>query len=228
MGHPSDWDPIAAALAEFATHSLEIRAAADWQTGIQQLTEAMPTRSIVVGYSMGARIALGVAMEAAQRCDALVLVSGNPGLESEQAREQRRQSDQRLCQQIESEPRESFLNQWYQQDVFASTPETIRRQQVEQKLNRTSSDWPAILRSWSVSQQPNYWPRLRELQMPVLIVAGEDDEKYRKIAIRFQKEGPSENVTIKIVPDCGHIVHRERPEAVVQIVRDFVSLVGSS
>jgi len=225
MGHPSDWDEVRAALPEYETHAVEMKVASDWQSTVEQIAESIPVDSIVVGYSMGARLALGVTLEYPKRCKGLIFVSGNPGLESEQDREQRWLSDQQVAEKIEMGPLDSFLSDWYQASVFESLPDEIRLSEIARKLALSSPDWPSILRTNSVSKQPNYWSRLKELAMPTLVVAGELDEKYRNISLRFEKEAP-DTVKSKVVSDCGHIVHREHPDAFVEIVRRFVMSLG--
>jgi 2-succinyl-6-hydroxy-2,4-cyclohexadiene-1-carboxylate synthase len=221
MGHPSDWDEVRTALPEYDTTAIAIQPAADWQATVKQLADSISPSSIIVGYSMGARLALGVALEAAECCCGLIFVSGNPGIESEQDREQRWLVDQQVAERLETQPLGTFLNDWYQASVFAGMPDEVRLAEINRKLSQSSSDWPSILRTNSVSKQPNYWPRLKELAMPTLVVAGEQDEKYRNISLRFDEE-TSANIESSIVPDCGHIVHREQPEAFVEIVRQFV------
>ena len=61
--------------------------------------------------------------------------------------------------------------------------------------------------------------------MPVLVVAGQLDDKYRRIAERFRAASSAGETTAQIVPDCGHIVHRERPDEFVRIVRDYVDRI---
>ena len=222
MGHPSDWDDVRAALPEYETSALEIGLAPNWQSSVQQMAEAIPSQSILVGYSMGARLALGVALESPENVAALIFVSGNPGLETSVARAERRDADDRIAKQIEEGSIQSFLQQWYQSNVFATLPDEIRSSEIERKLARSSTNWPAIMRTNSVSQQPNYWPRLKELAMPTLVVAGDLDEKYRKIAHRMEQECSLCDFSAKVIPDCGHIVHREQPLALVETIREFV------
>ena len=226
MGHSSDWSEVRAALPEYETTAADIGVSSDWQASVQQLADSMETPSVIVGYSMGARLSLGVALEYPQKCAALIFVSGNPGLESAEAREKRSQSDEQIAKQIEADALEPFLNQWYRASVFATVPEGIRRAEIERKLTQSSSNWPAILRANSVSRQPNYWPRLSELSMPTLAIAGEQDEKYRKIALRIESHSESQsigNVKTQVIPNCGHIVHREQPAALVGAIREFVN-----
>ena len=78
-----------------------------------------------------------------------------------------------------------------------------------------------------MSQQPNFWPQLNELSVPTLVVAGELDQKYKAVARRIETEVTSANVTTTIVPQCGHIVHREQPESLIGIIRNFAEQLGS-
>lgn len=227
MGHPSDWDGIRAGLADYQTDATEITVAENWSASIEQLAESAPPSSILIGYSMGARLALGLALKFPRRFSGLVFVSGNPGLESASDREQRRLSDEQIAKRIESEALEPFFEQWYQAEVFASLSGELRHQEIQRKLRRASKDWPAILRANSVSQQPNFWPQLNELSVPMLVVAGELDQKYKAVARRIETEVTSANVTTTIVPQCGHIVHREQPESLIGIIRNFAEQLGS-
>ena len=220
MGHPSDWDDVRAALPEFETTAVEIKSANDWQSAVKRLAESIPPGSIIVGYSMGARLALGLAFEDPDRFKGLVFVSGNPGLESETEREARWYSDRRLAERIEAGSLKPFLNDWYQSSVFSGLPDDVRRSEIARKLAQSSKDWPSVLQACSVARQPNYWPRLSELAIPTLVVAGERDEKYRQIADRIREV---KNVLVSVVPNSGHIVHREQRTALVDLIREFAS-----
>ena len=228
MGHSSDWDEVRASLPGFETDAIDVTVAGDWQTGIQQLGETIAPDSVLIGYSMGARLALGVALEFPRQFAGLVFASGNPGLESDEDRQQRWQSDCSLAEQLETESIELFLQNWYRAEVFAAVPEEIREAEIARKLNHSSCDWPAIMKANSVSRQPNYWPRLTELKMPTVVVAGELDEKYRSIAFRMKAQRGTSDLETQIIRDSGHIVHRERPDAFVQLLQDFLKRTDSS
>ncbi|MEM6470533.1 MAG: alpha/beta fold hydrolase [Planctomycetota bacterium] len=223
MGHPSDWDDIRSMLADHETFAPEVPKAPDWATTIRLLSESVPRGSILVGYSMGARLALGVSLEFPHRLGGLVFVSGNPGLEADEERVKRWAFDSRIAERIESESPERFLDDWYRLPVFSSIPLSIRNSERDRKLLRAGMSWAESLRVLSVAKQPDYWPRLPELTMPTLLVSGENDEKYRKISQRFSERATSTKLTRQLVPECGHIVHRERPAAFVSALRQFLS-----
>ena len=227
MGHASDWDEVRAHLPDSNSTAINIKPATNWQASIESLANSIAPGSILVGYSMGARLALGVAVEIPTKCSGLVFISGNPGLESASERNARANADEEIAARIEqatgdSSLMESFLNDWYQATVFASLPEIIRRQEIQRKLNRAQKTWPALLRTNAVSQQPNYWPRLKDISIPTLIVAGQRDEKYKEITERFQTTASSHHLKTEILPAGGHMVHREQPTKLAALIRDFV------
>lgn len=223
MGHASDWDDLRALLPEFDSRAINIDVASDWQATVKSLADSMEAGSVVVGYSMGARLALGVAIEFTEKCAGLVFVSGNPGLESAEARSERELSDEQIASRIEQGQLDSFLEKWYQASVFKSLPEELRRDEIQRKLERDPEDWATLLRVNSVSQQPNYWLRLAELAMPTLVVAGRRDEKYNQIAERFQATVALNHVKTKRLADCGHMVHREQPDKLAALIREFMT-----
>lgn len=226
MGDSSDWDEVRALLPEFDSVAISIPAASNWHGSIQKVANSIEPGSILIGYSMGARLALGVAIEFPAHYGGLVFVSGNPGLESERERVNRELADEKIAGQIEQHLEhgklDSFLDQWYQASVFESLPADIRSQEISRKLKRDPQSWPMLLRTNSVSQQPNYWPRLNDLSMPTLVVAGQRDEKYKEIAVRFKTTATLNHVKTELLDDCGHMVHREQPVELADLIREFV------
>jgi 2-succinyl-6-hydroxy-2,4-cyclohexadiene-1-carboxylate synthase len=115
-----------------------------------------------------------------------------------------------------------FLEKWYQQPVFATIPDQVRNSEIARKLQHDDALWSKVLRTFSVAEQPNYWPRLNSIEVPVWLVAGEKDEKYSSIARRIVDESQSNNRKAVIVKQSGHIVHREQTEELAQIIGDFL------
>lgn len=222
MGHASDWDEVREMLRQKGVDSQadELRPAEDWRESLQLLERSIPSGAILVGYSMGARLALGFPLDFDERIAGLVFISGNPGLETPEACEARWLADQRVANRLETEPIEQFLEDWYRQSVFAGVPSEVLQAEIHRKQKLDSASWPQILRANSISRQPNYWERLSELKTPTLSIAGERDEKYRAIAKRLEHE--LHGSQCKIIPDCGHIVHREQPQALVSAIEEFV------
>ncbi|MEM9409618.1 MAG: alpha/beta fold hydrolase [Planctomycetota bacterium] len=236
MGHPSDWDlvreSITRALPQVKTSAVSIKPAKDWDSGIRNIAESIQSGSILVGYSMGARLALSIAIQFPNLLKGLVFISGNPGLESSEEKKTRSINDQQIAKQLDSQPLEIFLKKWYQQPIFDSMDETIRSSEVDRKLCQNQPKiWAENLHAYSVARQPNNWPLLGTLSIPVLVLAGQDDEKYKKFAERIGSEVSSQNIKIEIIPNCGHIIHREQPEwfcqSIIKWVQKLTSMAGT-
>ena len=224
MGDPSDWDFMRSQLPDCEVTSPLIRPAADWEAGVQQLADEIPDRVILVGYSMGARLSLGVTIRHPEKVRGLVFCSGNPGMEDESLREKRYANDLKIACEIETTDRRDFLNRWYTEStVFKSLTDRVRDDEIRRKSLRAGDDWSAVLRAYSVAKQPNYWPKLAELNMPVMAIAGAEDRKYARFIARM---GELPNVDARVVSACGHIVHREQPHVFLQLIDDFVAQFG--
>lgn len=233
LGTADDWRPIVDApeFAAMATHPIDLPVADDWQTGVRAVADSLADETILIGYSMGARLALGCALDAADRVKlrGLILVSGSPGIEDSE-RVARREHDEAISQQLlglrEINARRDFLDQWYRQPVFADLVEPEIAELVTHRQGFDPQRQSRLIGSYTISKQPDYWPRLKELAMPFLFVAGERDEKYRNIAARIERtrqDSSSRELAAKVVADCGHNVHRQQPAALVQIIREFVA-----
>lgn len=225
MGDPSDWDFLTSQLSEHEVIRPSIRPAADWRTGLAQLKDEIPDDSVLIGYSMGARLALGLTLDDPSRYLGLLFCSGNPGIEDDQQRVNRYAADCRIADRIASEDRTEFLEHWYSSSVFQTLSPEVRDQEIRRKLAREGDDWSSALRCYSVAEQPNYWPKLSEIAIPCLAVGGLLDKKYAKVVARM---GTLPNIDSRIVPACGHIVHHEQPHVFLHLVREFLTTVDQS
>lgn len=176
--------------------------------------------AVYVGYSMGARLALHAALAHPESVRALVLVGGTAGISDASERSQRRVDDERLAERLERDGLEAFLDHWLANPLFAGL--SAERTQREDRLRNTVSGLASSLRQCGTGVQDNLWPRLGELQMPVLLVAGERDSKFAEIADRMQAMIGA-TASLHLVPGAGHTAHLEQPEAFLRVVRDWLS-----
>jgi 2-succinyl-6-hydroxy-2,4-cyclohexadiene-1-carboxylate synthase len=174
-----------------------------------------PARFVLCGYSMGARIALCTALTAPQRVSRLVLVSATAGIEDAAERQARRQADERLAMQIESEPMERFVERWRSQPMFAEEPEAVRLLAAVDHRRNTTAGIAAALRGIGCSVMPPLWERLGELPMPAIVLAGERDAKYRALGERIATTAP--NGSFRVVTG-GHGLLLENPAAVAHAI----------
>jgi pimeloyl-ACP methyl ester carboxylesterase len=66
----------------------------------------------------------------------------------------------------------------------------------------------------------------RQIAAPLMFVAGEESEHYRRIRDLFTLENLREDfadVRLEIVSDAGHMLHLEQPDRVAQLVEAFIA-----
>ena len=182
-------------------------------------------RAAVVGYSMGGRLALHLALAAPDRLWALVLESASPGIDDPTERAARRESDVALAAAIERDGVEAFVARWESQPLFASQarlPPAVRDELRSQRLASDPRGLANSLRGMGAAAQEPLWDCLPEVQVPALLIAGELDAKYCALARRMAQGLP--RARVEIVPDAGHVVHLEQPEAFARAVRAFLQV----
>lgn len=179
--------------------------AALWMLGVG------PGEAMLLGYSMGGRLALSLGFSGSFR--ALILESASPGLANASEREERRASDERLAASIEREGIAAFVTSWEQHPLFASQ-RALLAEQRDQLRNQRLQNQPAglanSLRGMGTGVQPSLHERLPMLDLPVLLLAGELDTKFRTIARQMCLAIP--HASLEIIRGAGHTVHLEQPE----------------
>jgi 2-succinyl-6-hydroxy-2,4-cyclohexadiene-1-carboxylate synthase len=180
----------------------------------------------IVGYSMGGRLALYIALMTLgnpNQLTGLVLESASPGLADPIARADRRRNDEIWANRLESEPIDRVLDDWYRQPIFNSLVEHRSFQRLRsQRLAQHGPSLAQMMRGLGLGQQPNLWPLLPLLTIPTLLIVGDRDTKFIAINQRIQALN-SEKVALRIASDCGHNCHIEAPENYAAIVISFLS-----
>lgn len=199
LGRGADWDFLRQA-------GFEIRAPSLFAG--ESLNDVKPNPDdILLGYSMGARLALHL-MQSRPVAKAIFIGAGiaphEPG---------REELDETWARRFESEPWDSVVSAWNAQAVFGGRPNPLARN--ESDFNRQSL--AAALREWSPAVLKM---NLRNISIPTLWIAGEHDAKYRDAARRATERLP--NAELWICPDAGHRVPWEQPERFIARLREFV------
>ena len=173
-------------------------------------------RCVLVGYSMGGRIALHAALAQPAIVERLVLIGASPGLADAAERERRRRQDEALADRIEAIGVTAFAEEWGAQPLFAEQDPRVAAAAHADRLRNTSEGLAAALHGLGTGVMTPLWDRLGELAMPVTLVAGERDAKFREIAERMAAALPA--ARLEVVPGAGHAVQLERPEAVAAAI----------
>jgi 2-succinyl-6-hydroxy-2,4-cyclohexadiene-1-carboxylate synthase len=182
-------------------------------------------QGVYVGYSMGGRLALRLALDSPHLVKALVLVSTSPGIDSPRERAGRRSEDEGLACELERRGTAAFLERWLRQPMFSTlTPTEV---DLEARRANSAEGLATALRTLGVGAQEPLWHRLGELSMPVLLVAGELDAKYVLLAGRMAGS-IGEHAQVLIMSKCGHAPHLEQPKLFCQMVWRFLHPKPSS
>lgn len=192
-------------------------------TAADLAAELPATPCDLLGYSMGGRLALRLALDHPQRVRRLLLVSCRPGLADPERRECRRQRDERLAEILEDDGIGPFVAWWERQAVLrpftAPTPscEQILR---SRRLNQNPLGLAAALRRLGQGAMQPLWDRLGELRMPVLLIAGEGDGAF--VADMRRMQAAISGAQLRELPSCGHAIHREHPRELVHTCLEFL------
>ena len=205
---------------EPARYALE-RQAEDLST-LLGLLDATP--AAVVGYSMGSRLALALALAHADVVSSLVLESPSAGIADPAARAARREADERLAAILDGDGLETFVDEWQSQPVLAgqaALPPDLRDRLRAERLSHDQHGLAASLRGAGQGAMSPLHDRLGTITCPTLVIAGERDpaglERARTVAAGIPR------ARLEIIARAGHTPHLERPDAFTQITTDFLS-----
>lgn len=176
-----------------------------------------PTAGRWVGYSLGGRCCLHVALAHPEKVTSLVLVGATAGIDDPDERGARRARDEALAERIEQVGVAAFLDEWLAQPLFAGlTDETAGR---AARLENSAAGLASSLRLAGTGTQDALWDRLPEIGRPVLLVAGERDERF--VAHAERMAGLLPHAEVAVIPGAGHAAHLEDPVAFVAAWRDW-------
>ena len=213
----ASWDGVIRALEGRYRALAPDLGAGPWEAELDRLEALAPASYLLAGYSMGGRLALALALRRPERVRALVLVSASPGLAEGDERSARRAADEALAERIEAIGAEAFAREWAAQALFAEQPKEVAALAHEDRLRRTAAEHAAQLRGLGTGVMPPLWEHLSELPMPVALVVGERDAKFRALAEDMRDRLPE--AAVVVVPGAGHAVALENPGEVATALR---------
>lgn len=233
-GRPESWSPVlnripsASCAVKVPGHGLPAHPDSGFAGAIRTVRDQLP-RSVIeqgydlAGYSLGGRLALGLAVRHPTEVHHLVLIGTHPGLNRDEDRARRIADDEALAQRLETDGLEAFIAHWRTLPLFASQanlPIDLRAWQDALRNTNTAPDLANALRQMTLGRMPCYLKDLPHLPMPVLIMAGALDFKFRAIAETMVKHMATSRLVV--IPDAGHNLPLERPRALATAIRAFV------
>jgi 2-succinyl-6-hydroxy-2,4-cyclohexadiene-1-carboxylate synthase len=212
------WRPVAELLPErypsrlldHAEHSFEGRLGEIFASGA----------SVLVGYSLGGRLALRAALRSPGSFDGVVVVGSTAGIEEGPMRVQRAEADEKLASWMEAMPIEDIVALWERQPLFADQSEALVEEQRPGRLSHDPRSLALLLRTAGQGVLEPVWHELRGLHTPMLVIAGARDDGYSSAAKRIASAAP--NARAAIVEEAGHAPQLQQPQAVAGLIAEFL------
>lgn len=193
----------------------------------QQIQQTLHHRNIrsyvLVGYSMGARLAMYHACfpgsESQAKLVGLVLEGGHLGLPPIECAT-RLANDEKWAHRFASEPMTQVLADWYQQPVFSSLNHDQRQSLIQKRSDNLGSGIARMLLATSLAKQPELKQQVEQLSFPVRYICGENDNKFKCLA-------ENTGLDLNVILAAGHNVHVELPHEFSMAVTHFLDRLES-
>lgn len=220
LGRPGDWDGILKNVAAVDVfRALPIVPMESWAASFNRLTENKHTKNILMGYSLGGRLAVHALLQNPAQWSAAILISTHLGLASQEEKATRLESDMLWAKRFESAPWEQLMHAWNGQSAFHSGTFSFERQEREYQR----SDLSAALEHWSLGTQKDLVDSLSKVNVPVCWMTGANDQKYIEQASRVILRHPlSRKYT---VTNAGHRMPWEQKNNFIKNVEQFLEQI---
>jgi 2-succinyl-6-hydroxy-2,4-cyclohexadiene-1-carboxylate synthase len=198
-----------------------VECAADDLATILRRLDAAPAH--VVGYSLGARVALRLAVAHPAAVRRLVLESPSAGVLDPAARRARRAADDALAARIERDGVEAFVAEWAEQPIFASQavlPAALAERVRRIRLANRADGLATSLRAAGQGAMEPLHDRLAAVRAPTLVIEGARDDVARARIAQIAAGIPG--ARLAVVDGAGHTPHDERPLAFRRLALDFL------
>lgn len=176
----------------------------------------------LVGYSMGGRLALYLALKHSEYFSKLILESASPGLKTEKERDVRVESDGRVISRLKTQTINEFLTNWYIQPLFSSIRQDSREFEklLKSRSENNSEALSKSLKFMGTGVQPPLWDILPDLKSPTLLIVGANDNKFKSVASEMEERSAA--ISLATIESAGHNVHFERPQEYVMELQKFL------
>ncbi len=219
MQPASAWAAVSDQLAERYSSVLVDHGRHTYEGRLAELAEA-GRGAVLCGYSLGGRLALHAVVRDPGNYAGLVTVGASAGIEEPVARAERARTDEKLAAWMETQPIDAIVDIWERQPLFADQSDVLVEAQRPGRLAQQPRDLALILRTASQGVLEPVWPKLRELDLPVLAMAGDRDRRYSDAARRMARELPRGQA--EIVEHAGHAPQLQQPDALARVLAEFL------
>ena len=213
-GDPASWDDVAIDAALDAErialpgHRGGGALERDWATTLAAIAARIGRCDVVIGYSLGARVALGLVIGG--HVPRGILIGVNPGI-ADHERAARRAGDAAWAQLARDHGIAAFVEAWQAQPLFATQQRVSADRLAARAARRLALDPDQLARSFEtmgLAEMPDYRALVDDR---FALIAGADDPKY--VAIARGLTAP-----LELVAHSGHDPLLEQPRALAQAI----------
>ena len=227
LGTPCDWDFLGDNFLGDSLHKVSLFE--KWKEPIKlwewaaDFNASLPIKeegqiNILMGYSLGGRLALHALLQNPDLWDGAIIISTNPGLKTEEERTCRLHDDLKWSHQLKNLGWEDFMSLWNNQEVLRGTPQIPRFEQDYDKKAIANA-----MTHWSIGLQEDLREEISTLSLPILWIVGANDTKYVQNSESLSFKNP---LSSKVVfSETGHRVPWEQPEPFKSSLNHFIEKV---
>ncbi|MBP7074546.1 MAG: alpha/beta fold hydrolase [Rhabdochlamydiaceae bacterium] len=183
-GSPDDWELVIGLLPEYDCQSLSY-------------PFILPSRGVLIGYSMGGRIAIQAEVPK-------LLISAHPGLKTEEERSARKAQEELWIEKLKTLTLQEFFQEWYAQSIFSSLTSHPNFPRIFER--RLKNDPLVLLEQFKshslVSQKSHH--------RNAIFLHGQYDDTYKKLYA---------GIASHEIPHAGHACHLENPQATAEKIK---------
>ncbi|MGB0647188.1 MAG: alpha/beta fold hydrolase [Bradymonadia bacterium] len=198
------------------------------QSIVDSIHAVCTTPFVLMGYSMGGRIALELAQASTLPITKLILIGTTPGYRNDTERHERITFEAKVKARLTRDSVAGFESWWRTLPPIKTQsrmPEPFYEEMLNRRLRNHLGHLAESLCHFGTSQMSPMWSKLTQLNMPVLLLAGETDQKYRTLA--HEMDSHLKHSRFVTITDAGHAPHLESPRATAAVIRQFLSQDGT-
>ena len=183
------------------------------------LLDALPRRVALVGHGMGGNVALEIVRRAPDRVARLCLMDTQPLAETPARAAER----ELLIARVRAGRLDEVMREELRAELFAPGPDRLHLQGAAREMARAMGAERFVQQSRAMMRRRDQQGELRRIKCPTLVMCGALDPLFPPKRHEFMA-GLIEGARLEVIEDAGHMPSLERPEAVTDLLRDWLGL----